>query len=274
MEPREPTPADSARINELVESSMTTSYELSPQQIDRITTEEFGEEALERKADSDRTIVRVVETEDDVDGSVIVGYVEGTLSEPWGEVDWLFVDPEHRGRGIGEDLYEKITAQLEDAGADKLRATILESNVEGQEFFEQFGLEPAGDRQVEVGDDTLVEHLYADPSADAETDQDVEDEATQEATELPDTESSGGATTAETDDGEQVYLDTDEPLSGEEGPFFITYTGEDLSERYGYYCSNCGSLDVSMDSSDRLECAECGNSHAERSSESYDDSYL
>jgi ribosomal protein S27AE len=66
----------------------------------------------------------------------------------------------------------------------------------------------------------------------------------------------------------------DERESGEDGPFFVTYTDESLTEQHGYYCSNCGSTDVSMDSTDRLECGECGNEHATRSSEAYDGSYL
>lgn len=274
MEPRQPRPEESERVSELVESSMTTSYELSPQQIERITTEEFGEEPLRRKVESDRTIVRVVETDADVDEPVVAGYVEATLDEPWGEVDWVFVDPEHRGEGLGEALFETATDLLRDAGAEKIRGSILEANAEGQDFFERFGLEPSGDRRLDVGDETLVENLYVDPSADVETGRDVQEEAAEAETELPDTETDDGTTTAETEDGERIYLDTDEPESGEEGPFFVTYTDEALSERYGYYCSNCGSLDVTADSTDRLECKECGNSHATRSSDAYDGSYL
>ena len=62
--------------------------------------------------------------------------------------------------------------------------------------------------------------------------------------------------------------------SGTEGPFFVAYTDEEYTEQFGYYCGNCGSLDTAMDNMERVECSECGNTHAERSGEAYDDSYL
>jgi len=295
MNLREPTAADRDRIGELVESAITTSYRLSPQQIDRITAEEFDEEALAAKIDSEETVVRVAESGDIVAGTTgdgpetgeaaseideageettVVGYVEGRIEEPWGELEWLFVDPEHRGKGIGEQLFETASKTLRASGAEKLRGTTLEANAEGQEFFERFGLEPAGDRGVELGEESLVLTVYADPSADVEAAESVQDEETEDETALPGTKTAGGTVTAETADGRQLYLARDEHESGEEGPFFVTYTDADHAERFGYYCSNCGSVDVTMDSVDRIECRECGNAHASRSSESYDGSYL
>ena len=274
MEPREPTADEGDRITELVESSMTTSYRLSPQQIEQITQDEFSEDAVAAKVDDDATVVRVVETDDEVDEAVVAGYVEGTLDGSRGELKWLFVDPEHRGKGIATELYETATETLRENGADQVRATTLEANAEGQEFFDRFGLERVADRNVEVGDESLTEYVYAESSADAETDEEIEEKAEIDETDLPDTETSDGQTTATTEDGKEVFVALDERDSGTEGPFFVTYTDEDHSERYGYYCSNCGSLDVSMDGSDRLECKDCGNDHASRSGESYDDSYL
>jgi len=71
-----------------------------------------------------------------------------------------------------------------------------------------------------------------------------------------------------------VFVAREEEESGTEAPFYVTYTDENHAERFGFYCSNCGSLNVSMDDMDRLECQNCENSHASRSGESYDDSYL
>ncbi|WP_232702682.1 GNAT family N-acetyltransferase [Halobacterium wangiae] len=274
---REPAAADTERVSELVESSMTSSHSLSPQQIDQIVEEVFGEDAMASKMDDQGTVVRVAETTEDVDEETVVGYVEGTLDGEWGELRWLFVDPEHRGRGIGTELYESMTDALHEAGADDVRATTLEANTEGHQFFERFGLERADERRVDVGDESLVEYVYADPDADLEMgDREGGGAQAEEspAEAMPETETQDGTTTATTGDGERVYVARDEEESGTEASFYVTYTDEAHEERFGYYCSNCGSLDVSMDDMDRIECDECGNTHAPRSGESYDDSYL
>jgi ribosomal protein S18 acetylase RimI-like enzyme len=270
---REPAAADADRISELVESSMTTSHRLSPQQIERIAADEFSDDAVSTKREND-TLVRVFETDEDVEEETVVGYVEGRLDGDAGEVNWLFVDPEHRGKGIGTDLFESMTDELRDAGADSIRATALEANTEGNQFFEQFGLERAEERRVEVGDESRVKHVYAESSADTETGDERDQPGEERGEAMPETETEGGTTTATTTDGETVYVARDEEESGTKAPFFVAYTDEAHSEQFGYYCGNCGSLDVSMDDMERAECQECGNTHAKRSGESYDDSYL
>jgi GNAT superfamily N-acetyltransferase len=271
---REPAAADTDRIREVVESAMTTSHRLSPQQIERIADDEFGADAVTEKTGAEGTIVRVAESDEDVEAETVVGYVEGTLDGQWGELNWLFVDPEHRGRGIGTELFESASDELQDAGAEHVRATALEANTEGHQFFEKFGLERAEERGVEVGDESFVKYVYADPSADDEMGQAAEQDEQSGAEELPDTETVDGTPKATTDDGQQVVVDRDDEQSGTKAPFFRTYTDEERTEEFGYYCSNCGSLDVTMDDVDRVECQNCGNTHAARSGESYDDSYL
>ena len=49
----------------------------------------------------------------------------------------------------------------------------------------------------------------------------------------------------------------DERETGIEGPFFAAY--DDDQERYGWFCSNCRTLEVAMDSMGRLECSRCSN---------------
>ncbi|QLK27734.1 GNAT family N-acetyltransferase [Natrinema zhouii] len=278
MEIREPEPDESERIREVVDSSMTTSFRLSPQQIDGITDEQFGDDTVAAKIDDEETLLHVVETDEEVDGTVTAGFVEGRLEDDWGEVNWLFVDPEHRGKGIGTELYETATETLRDRGADHVCVTVLEANTEGHQFVEQFGLEHDGDRRIDVAGESVVKYVYTDSDIDVElpteSRADESDEEDAETDEFPETETTDGHLTATSDDGKMVYIARDEEESGTAAPFFITYEDEAHEEQYGYYCANCGSLDVSMDNMDRLECGDCGNSHAERSGESYDDSYL
>lgn len=287
MELRPPTAADADRIAELVESSMTASYRLSPQQIEDVVDSEFSEDALPAAGSDDNNdndddhnggVTFVAETtagdDSDVPPETVIGYVEGHVDGDRGELTWLFVDPEHRGRGVGTALFESARDALGDAGASTLVATTLEENSEGHQFFERFDLERVGEREVEVAEVDLVETLYADSAAvDVDAGRDHAGGAG-DGRELPGTETHDGATTARTDDGDRVYLARDEAESGAEAPFLVAYVDEAHSERFGFYCANCGSLDVAMDDADRLDCPDCANEHATRSADSYDDSYL
>lgn len=277
MDIREPEPDEAERIRELVDSSMTTSFRLSPGQIDGITDNQFGDDAVAAKIDDEDTLLHVAESGEDIDGVTITGFVEGRLEDDWGEVNWLFVDPEHRGQGIGTELYETATETLRDRGAEHVCVTVLEENTEGHQFVEQFGLEHEGDRRIEVAGESLVKYVYADSDVDVdlptESRADSDDEDAQ-AEKFPQTDESDGHLTATDDEGKTVYVARDERESGTAAPFFVTYEDEDHEEQYGYYCANCGSLDVSMGEMKQLECGDCGNDHAERSEDTYDDSYL
>ena len=276
MEIREPESDEAERIREVVESSMTTSFRLSPGQIEGITNDQFGDEAVSEKIDDENTLLHVAETGEDIDGATITGFVEGRLEDDWGEVNWLFVDPEHRGQGIGTELYETVTETLRDRGAEHVCVTVLEANTEGHQFVEQFGLEHEGDQRVEIADESVVKYVYADSDVDVdlptESRSESDDEDAQAET-FPETAERDGHLTA-TDDGKTVYVARDEDESGTAAPFFVTYEDADHTEQYGYYCANCGSLDVSMGEMKQLECGDCGNEHADRSEDSYDDSYL
>jgi hypothetical protein len=92
--------------------------------------------------------------------------------------------------------------------------------------------------------------------------------------ELPGVERADGELTLTTDGDEQIYVARDEEESGSEGSFFATYEDAQQTVQYGFYCSNCGSLEVSMGETKQIECADCGNAHASRGGRSDDDSYL
>ncbi|HET7324278.1 MAG TPA: GNAT family N-acetyltransferase [Halococcus sp.] len=267
MELREPKASDTERVRELVESTMTASYALSPQQIEAVLAENFSEEQLGEAFEDSVTLV----AESTVNGGepTVAGIVKGERTGDEGEVRWLFVDPEHRGKGIGTELFETAVESLREQGAEGVRASTLEANREGSQFAEQFGLSRTDERSIEIDGESLVEYVYTESSADAES-----ESADEYDGDLPNTESENGHTTATTDDGQQVYIDREERDSGTEAPFFTAYTDEEFTDQFGYYCANCGSLDTTMDDMGRVECSECSNVHAERSEEAYDDSYL
>jgi GNAT superfamily N-acetyltransferase len=263
MELRDPEEADAERVRELVESTMTASYSLSPQQIEAVLANDFDEAGLGNAEDA---VVLVADSTVDGGETTVAGVIKAEHTDDGGELRWLFVDPEHRGKGIGTELFETATERLREEGAESITATTLEANREGDQFFERFGFEHVGDRNVEVAGESLAEHVYAESATETESTDSGDFD-------LPNTETTDGVTTATTD-GQQVYINREERDSGTEAPFFPTYTDSEFTDQFGYYCANCGSLETVMDDMERVECTECSNTHAERSEEAYDDSYL
>ncbi|SFR34537.1 GNAT family N-acetyltransferase [Halogeometricum limi] len=257
---------DGERLRTVAESSMTASYALSPRDIEQMVDAEFGEAERRRRRDADDYESFVAETtEDDVLAGVVV--VDGE------SVRRLHVDPERRGMGIGTALFERATEELRDRDGTTPHAVAMAANNTAGAFFERFGLEQVGERTVEVGGREVVEYVYAEPAA---TDEDEADTSERDASEEGDGETAADVDTSSFPDtveadGETVYLGTD-PLTGTEGAFVPTYLDGGLNEAYGYYCGNCASVDVSIDSMERLECANCGNTRAP--DENYDGSYL
>ena len=254
-------PDDAERIRAVAESAMTASYALSPQELDAVVEDQFGAERQRSRTDDEDTVLLVTES----DGTV-VGVVEGEAHDGKGDVRWLFVDPEHRGQGHATELLDSAIDALHERGADDIRALALTANQEGEAFFERFDFAQVDEREVEVGGQGLTEHVYErNPDTGDETDRD--DEGTDEPSEFPD---DGRATTA---DGTEVRVDRDEERSGTKAPFFATYVDDD-GDQHGFFCSNCGGLEMAMNGMERLECQDCGNQHKPDGSEQYDDGYL
>ena len=58
--------------------------------------------------------------------------------------------------------------------------------------------------------------------------------------------------------GETVYLSTTGDR-GSKGPFLAAFDDADGTDRYGWFCANCESVDTAMDAMGRIECNVCGN---------------
>ena len=64
---------------------------------------------------------------------------------------------------------------------------------------------------------------------------------------------------AKTHADETLYVDRANPERGAQGSFYPVYRTESRERRWGYYCDNCESLDVAVDTMGRVECNDCGN---------------
>lgn len=242
---------DHLAITDVAERSFQSSYSLSPDQITAIVESAFSEETLaDRMQDPDRLLVVA---EDQVDGEMrVAGFADVDLGG--GELNWLHVDPEARGGGIGTRLFERARDAVADRGG-QLSAWALEEATEGGEFCTQFGLGEHDTREVEFDGESFFAHVF--------TEGETSDEGPPEPTiDVPERVRV---------DGEELLVDRNEEVPGVEAPFFPVFRGEDHEERYGFLCSNCGSTDVSADGLERLECGECGNVHL---ADHWDDAYL
>lgn len=243
MDIRTAKPVDAPSIREIARSSLSSSYTLSPQTIEGAVTQWYDDEQLSEKLDDPAFVVLVAERNEN-----IVGFAEGDVVESGGDGDllWLHVDPDYRGEGVGDRLYHEIHDELMEMGATRLRGRVLRDNHGGNQFYEQHGLLKATDERVEIDDTQYVENIY------------VEDEPAE-------------IKSVAAENGSEVYIDYDDAERGSVAPFLVAYNDTERTERYGYFCSNCDSLDIAMDAMGRAECNQCGN---QRKATRWDAAYL
>lgn len=247
MEIRPAVADDREAIEAIAQSSLETSYALSPLEIETLVEHFFAGESLDERLDGADADGLFLVAEDD-EGTV-VGFAEIDESDA---LRWLHVEPTARGRGIGSNLVERVRDEMDERGVP-FTARILEAASEGSEFLEQFGLTQTDTTKMEFGGQELPEHVYT--TAGEEVD------ANEPSVEVPSSVSV---------DDREYSLDRDDEIPGTQSPFFGVYD-DGTDERWGYFCSECGSTDVVADGLDRLECGECGNTHL---AEQWDGAYL
>lgn len=240
---------DREPIRTIARDSFRTSYSLSPDQIETVVEEEFDDASLDDLiADEETTVFVADET---VDGAeAVLGFVTVDVGEQ-ATIRWLHVDPTARGGGVATALLERVRERFEDT---PIAASILDDAVEGGEFLEQFGLEQGDHDQILIGGEEFAVTLFT-------------------AGQSTETSNEPSVTVPEsvTADGAERPVDRDESVPGSEAPFFTVYSDENEADAYGYFCSECGSTNVSTDGLDRLECGNCGNTHR---ADEWDDAYL
>lgn len=249
MRVRQATAGDSARIKEIAEQSFQASYALSPLDIEAIVETEFEDESLGLRLGDDDHAILVAEE----DGALL-GFAESTVAgDNPGEIEWLHVAPTDRGQGVGTELFERALADLRERVVEAVQATVLSDNQEGGEFFQQFELESDGQGDRTFGERTLNVEVYQKEV------EDTDDEYT-----VPSAEEI-------TVDGETMFLDPHDGISGDESAILPVFDDERQEDHFGYYCTNCGTFTDSVDGQGKVVCESCGNEHRP---EEWDESYL
>lgn len=240
---------DRERIRTIARDSLQSSYSLSPQQIETILEEEFDDTSLnDLPEDTDTTVLVVDET---IDGTeTVYGFITvevGTRAT----IRWLHVDPEARGKGIATALLDRVR---EEFAEKSIAACVLDEAVEGGDFLKGFGLKESDHDQIMLGGEEFDVTMFTEG----------------QKTETPN-EPAVPIPESVTVDGVARSVNRDESVPGKEAPFFTVSRVEDEEDAYGYFCSQCGSTDVSADGQGRLECGNCGNAHL---ADEWDDAYL
>jgi hypothetical protein len=60
-------------------------------------------------------------------------------------------------------------------------------------------------------------------------------------------------------DDTPLYVDRTQGTRGQNGPFYVVYEDEDGTERWGFFCSNCETVDNAVDAMGRIQCNQCSN---------------
>ena len=246
---RPATREDAGSIRAVAETSLQTSYSLSPVEIETILERVFGEEVLADRLKTGDGATFVGECHDESDDPAVAGMAEIDADST---LRWLHVDPEFRGRGLGTTLFERARAEATRRN-DPPTARILQAAAEGGGFLERFGLERSGTDVLEFDTEEFTEQVYTVMGGGSTPNE--------PAVAVPSAVSVGDR---------EVALDGDGSVPGTEAPFFPLFEQTD-DRRYGFFCSNCGRHDVAGDGLDRLECEHCENVHR---ADSWDDAYL
>ncbi|MGB3682304.1 MAG: GNAT family N-acetyltransferase [Rubrobacteraceae bacterium] len=76
-----------------------------------------------------------------------IGFISGELREgsptfdpkTWASVDDVYVTPEHRSRGVGKDLLERVKSWSTEKGANGISLQVAAANVRGRNFYREIG---------------------------------------------------------------------------------------------------------------------------------------
>ncbi|NHN57982.1 MULTISPECIES: GNAT family N-acetyltransferase [Halorussus] len=230
IEIREAESSDVEGIRNVALESLRASYAdvLDEEVIGTAVENWYADEAMDAELGEEGMLYLVA-----VAGDEVVGFSQNLVAEGDGTILWLHVDPDSRDENVGTTLLNHTLATLSERGVERIAAEVLAENEAGCTFYEANGFEKASDRDREIGGETHVENVYVH-----------EGRAKFEAREF---------------DDQTLYVNWAESERGSDAPFYAAYSDDDGEDLYGYFCSNCGSFDTAMDSMERLECNDCGN---------------
>lgn len=248
-EVREARPEDVGAIRRIARSSLEASYSdlLSVETVSEAVAVWYGNDRFQYRLSHPDNRFLVAQS-----GSELTGFSESAIEADGavGAINWLHVDPYHRGQGTGSQLLEATEDTLLGDGALRIEGRVLAANEAGNEFYRAHGYTPTGNRTIDIAGTEVTENRYIG---------------------FPDRETIDGLLEPVEKDGKTVYVALDERERGTIAPFYMVYTDRERESAYGYCCANCECLAVTMNTMGRMECGDCEN---RRSATRWDAAYL
>lgn len=158
MNIRQAKAGDEIAIERVAERSWESDYPgiLNRENIEDGVHEWYGEDQIRNEIGNEDAIV-VVATGPDDD---IIGFGHGIWTRRTGHILRVYVDPDHRGQGIGRELLATVRDSLLTRGADSIQAMVLADNEIGNQFYQDVGFQKVDEEETTIGGDTYTENVY------------------------------------------------------------------------------------------------------------------
>ncbi len=160
MDVREATTDDVEGIRTVARRSWEADYPtiLSRESIGEGLEEWYAPERLRFDAGSDDALLLIA-----ADGEAVAGFAHAVIdeSEDVGTLLRLYVDPDHRERGLGTRLLDEVRERLDEYGCSRLEAMVLEGNEPGNAFYRSYGFERDRVGATTIDGDPHDEVVYA-----------------------------------------------------------------------------------------------------------------
>ena len=157
MEIREANTRDQPAIRDVARRSLEAPYSLGPRAITGAIEEWYDQNRLRNIVSDDDKLVLVAD-----DSGQVVGFSESVVTgEQTAQLLWLHIDPNYRGEGHGQRLFDATRERLGGSGIDTLQGRVLADNQAGTAFYEAQGLTHVGEEEVEINGTSYAEYVYA-----------------------------------------------------------------------------------------------------------------
>ncbi|XGI83431.1 N-acetyltransferase family protein [Halorutilales archaeon Cl-col2-1] len=154
---REAERDDIDEVQEVAHRSWEDTYAdiLGKEEIDETVEDWYSTETLEdaiRMPDSSFLVYE--------EDSEIGGFSHAVVNGDEADLLRLYVDPDHRRKGIGTRLLHEIRERLSDLGVERLKVFVLADNQVGNSFYQSLGFEKDDTNETEIEGEPYEENVY------------------------------------------------------------------------------------------------------------------
>lgn len=162
METRPATAEDAEGIRRVARAAWDAAYDfLPPKEHDAAFKEWYSPERLAAETDADDVEFFVATADDDLIGFAHATATTDPDSVGEGELQSIYVAPDHWRNGAGTALLSDIEDRLDDRGFTRLKAPVFAENERGKRFLEANGFERIEDRVIDLfTGGTRQQYLY------------------------------------------------------------------------------------------------------------------